>query len=487
MDGSLLQRAIGRFLMVLVIAEAVFAPLVMAADRALLVGVGDYAQVSDLPGIDLDVSMMQEAAERLGFGEIRTLLDREATYDRFKALFERWLIGGTRSGDRVLLYFSGHGGCVADQDGDEADGKDEALILHDTRLQGGRMENALRDDEFNALLQRLPGRHVLVLIDACHSGTSHKGFNLPNNKSFGAEKVWVSGVGEPFETFTKTDTELLDCKQRQTSRREKSFEIADTDQGEGERQSMSFLAAAEDHEVALATGKGSLFTLGLRKAIDDATSEQESLNLRRLRERVADFIQDSIDSGDVRGTVHHPQLEGDTDFPLRLTTPRAGGGPIWRQLSELASRNDITRLVIEANRHRYRIGDELVLSIDIPHAGYLNVVNVGSHDNATVLFPNKHHRDNYVQEGKLRIPTPEMRFRLQAAEPIGPSLNVAFLTERQIDLYEEGVGGRGKDGHYEVLVNALSAKATKAVRSAVVVPASGYRAAGGKVIVEVGH
>lgn len=485
MCGPVLQNVESRFLVFIVLVTVTCASFATAADRALLIGVGDYAQVSDLPGIDLDVGMMQEAAERLGFREIRTLLDREATYDRFKDLFERWLIGGTQSGDRVLLYFSGHGGCVADQDGDEADGKDEALILHDTRLRGGRMENALRDDEFNALLQRLSGRYVLVLIDACHSGTSHKGFNLSWNRSLGAKAVRVSG--ERWETFTKTDTELLDCRQRHTGQRERSFEITDTDQGESERQNMAFLAAAEDHEVALATGKGSLFTLGLRKAIDDATSEQEFLNLRRLRERVADFIQDSIDSGDVRGTVHHPQLGGDTDFPLRLTTPRAGGGPVWRQLADLAGRDDITRLVIKANRRHYRVGDELVLSIAIPHAGYLNVVNVGSRDNATVLFPNKHHRDNYVQEGRLRIPTPEMRFRIQAAEPTGPSLNVAFLTEKRIDLYEEGVGGRGKDGHYEVFVNALSAKATKAVRSAVVVPTSGYRAAGGKVIVEVGH
>ena len=83
------------------------------------------------------------------------------------------MIDGTRAGDRALLYFSGHGGCVADQDGTATNPKDQALILHDTQLHGdGRLENALRDDEFRDLLQRLPGRHVLVLIDADHSGIS---------------------------------------------------------------------------------------------------------------------------------------------------------------------------------------------------------------------------------------------------------------------------------------------------------------------------
>ena len=134
----------------LVFVAIVCATLAMAADRALIVGVGDYAQpnVSDLSGIDLDVDMMREVAERLGFRQIRTLLDQQATYSRFKSLFEQWLIDGTRSGDRVLFYFSGHGMCVADQDDDEADGKDEALLLYDTQLSG---RNALLDDELNTL------------------------------------------------------------------------------------------------------------------------------------------------------------------------------------------------------------------------------------------------------------------------------------------------------------------------------------------------
>ena len=120
-----------------VLAAASFAA---AADRALIVGIGDYATVSDLPGIQLDVDMMKEVAEDLGFQNIETLTNQEATYDGFKAGFDR-LIADTGAGDRVLIYFSGHGACVADQDGDESDGKDEALVLYDTR--GGTMERSL--------------------------------------------------------------------------------------------------------------------------------------------------------------------------------------------------------------------------------------------------------------------------------------------------------------------------------------------------------
>ena len=320
-------------------------------------------------------------------------------------------------------------------------------------------------------LQRLSGRHVLMLIDACHSGTSHKGVNLSSNESLGVKPVRIGR--ERWQLYTKS----LKCTDKSWASGKKTVHVMDVDD---EELRIAVLAAAADHELARATHKGSLFTLGVRKAIHDATREQRSLNLRRLKERVANFIQDNTSPRE----VHHPQLWGKSDFPMRLSTPRADG-PIWRRLVEFADRDDINRLGIKANRDRYRVGDELVLTIDVPRAGYLNVVNVGSQDNSTVLFPNKYHRDNYVQEGELRIPTPEMQFRLQAGEPIGPSLNVAFLTEKPIDLYEDGVGGRDKDGRYEVLMNALSAKAMKSLKSVTVKPTSGYRAAGGKVIVQV--
>ncbi len=469
----------GRLLVLIALITMACVPFATAADRALLVGVGDYKHVSGLPGIHLDVDMMREAAERLGFQEIRTLMDQEATYDRFRSLFERWLIEGTRAGDRVLLYFSGHGGCVADQNGDESDGKDEALVLYDTRLRGDTMERALRDDEFHALLQRLSGRRVLVLIDACHSGTSHKGFNTRANRSLGVKAVRVGRVRERWETYTKS----LDCEARSWTPGNKTFEVVD-DIGE---PGVAFLAAAADHELALATPAGSLFTLGLHKAINDMASAQQSLTLQALRDEVDKFIRSKIDSGDVHGEPHQPQFWGNPAFPIRPAAPSDGDGPIWRRLVGLADHaHRITPLSITANQGRYRLGDELVLTIDIPHAGYLNVVNVGSRDNATVLFPNRHHRDNYVRGGTLTLPTPEMRFRLRATRPTGRSLNVAFLTEERVDLFEEGVGGRDRNGNFDVLLAALSAKAKDAIaRSFAVTSANGRGAAGGKVIVEV--
>jgi hypothetical protein len=445
----------------------------------LIVGVGDYQDVNviDLPGIDLDVAMMQAAAERLGFENVKTLFDGEATYDHLKHHFEHWLINGTRAGDRVLFYFSGHGGCVADQNDDEADGKDEALVLYDTALS---MENALSDDEFRVLLQSLSGRRVLVLIDACHSGTGHKGFDLRENRSLGVRRVRVGR--EKWHVYTKS----FNCEARSWSSGNRSFEVVDAREP---IDGIGFLAAAADHELSVATSAGSLFTLGLNKAIKDAVADRQSyLDLPAIRKSADSFIRSSIASGDVRGQPHQPQFWGDPAFPIPRTALPDGGGPIWRQLTGLADRaHRITSLRLAANRNRYQVGDELVLDIDIPHAGYLNVVNVGSQDNPTVLFPNRYHRDNDMQEGTLTLPTPEMPFRLRATEPTGRSLIVAFLTKQRMDLYEEGVGGRNQNGEFVVLFADLSARALDlTARTIGVTPSPGWRGvAGGKVVIEV--
>merc|ERR1719399_2698320 len=46
------------------------------------------------------------------------------------------LLEGTGPGDELFFHYSGHGGQQADTDGDERDGKDEALIPCDFRQAG---------------------------------------------------------------------------------------------------------------------------------------------------------------------------------------------------------------------------------------------------------------------------------------------------------------------------------------------------------------
>lgn len=149
---------------------------VLAADRALLIGIGDYQNLPPKlflhgPKNDL-VAMKGLLTETLGFDRstIRVLEDGQATRAAILASIEEWLVVGTQPGDRAYLYYSGHGVQVTDQDGDEDDGMDEALAPFDLVAKAKDWEGAVTDDELDAILERLKGRAVTLVIDACHSG-----------------------------------------------------------------------------------------------------------------------------------------------------------------------------------------------------------------------------------------------------------------------------------------------------------------------------
>ena len=125
---------------------AVLPPL-LAADRALLVGVGDYRSphVTDLDGTGLDLTMMREVVRLLGFPAegVQVLADAAATEAAVDQAIREWLVEGAGPEDRILFYFSGHGAQVADLSGDELDGRDEVLALHDTRMLQERGQTTL--------------------------------------------------------------------------------------------------------------------------------------------------------------------------------------------------------------------------------------------------------------------------------------------------------------------------------------------------------
>lgn len=172
--GARLQRRWGARGWLPVAWLALAAPGAAAADRALLVGVDQYAdaRVHETPGSEADARDLAELLRaRFGFaGEgIKLLLGPQATGDAIVAAFREWLIAATAPGDRVFFHYAGHGSQLPDDDGDELDGFDETLAPYDTVPDTGAHE--IRDDEFGRLMAALAGRRVVMLFDSCHSGT----------------------------------------------------------------------------------------------------------------------------------------------------------------------------------------------------------------------------------------------------------------------------------------------------------------------------
>ncbi len=153
-----------------------FATLATARDRALIVGVNEYMH----PKID-DLDSARSDAERfLNFtltdlqfdpADVMTLFDTQATGAAVRAAIKTHLIEGSTSGDRVLFYYAGHGTRVDDENGDEDDRLDEAIVLSDA---GVARSGLLIDDEFDRALSWLQDRRALFVFDSCHSGSVHR-------------------------------------------------------------------------------------------------------------------------------------------------------------------------------------------------------------------------------------------------------------------------------------------------------------------------
>jgi len=127
-----------------------------------------------LNGCHNDVETLQELiTTKYGFATDNTKILRDDDESRMptRANIEsaiKWLVEGAKSGDSLLFQFSGHGGQVPDDDGDEEDNKDETIIPCDYRSAG-----QITDDQlFQLLVKPLPqGVMLTTIMDCCHSGT----------------------------------------------------------------------------------------------------------------------------------------------------------------------------------------------------------------------------------------------------------------------------------------------------------------------------
>jgi hypothetical protein len=82
------------------------------------------------------------------------------------------MAGRCQAGDYFIFFYSGHGTDVPDKNGDEDDGKDEALCLvtPEGEIDWGAF---MTDDEFAELMTENihPDVRLICLCDCCHSGT----------------------------------------------------------------------------------------------------------------------------------------------------------------------------------------------------------------------------------------------------------------------------------------------------------------------------
>lgn len=415
-----------------------------AEDRALLIGVGEYAKYPsniNLPGIDLDINMMKQAAGLMGFDSIKTLLNEQATLHNVTRTMNNYLVEGVNANDRVLIYYSGHGVNIPDENGDEVDGTDEVLSMNDMQpatINGKKsLTGVLIDDQFNAILNKIPSDNILVLVDACNSGTSTRSISssiLGNNLKTQAKSFKYSDMLSSKGDFMPPKNKIID--------------------------KYVAISAAGDDEESIATTKGSLFTLGVLETIRQAAKNNLSLSPNDLKHGATEFIQ----AENKNNSPFSPRLSGNLTLSKKTMKIRAnndGYGTVWKNLVALTKQAD--PLIVSINQADYKDGDNLEIKINNNQSGYLNVINIGPKDEPTILFPNQYNPNAWVN-GSMTIPTPKMNFKLMAQEPYGQSLFVAFLSSRPLNLYNDGNAYRNRQGKINTLFHSLSELGIKNIR-----------------------
>ncbi len=140
------------------------------ANKALCIGINDYPGTqNDLSGCVNDAHDWAAELSQRGF-EVRKMLDEEATRAAMVETIGN-LITTAVKGDTLFITYSGHGTWVPDINGDEPDGRDEALCPYDLTTSG-----ALLDDDIHALFSQRPaGVRIVLISDSCHSGSVTRG------------------------------------------------------------------------------------------------------------------------------------------------------------------------------------------------------------------------------------------------------------------------------------------------------------------------
>lgn len=431
------------------------------AKRALLIGIdnyindGKYGKRLNLIGCANDaLDLRQTLIEDFHFrsDEIRILLNQRATK---RAILEglRWLVRETRSHDWVFFSFSGHGGQKADDDGDEADEKDEFICPTDTDSLLGL--NYLTDDEIKPFIEQLKDRRGLFIFDSCHSGTIKRG--LPPE-----ETNWLAP--DDFPRLIPPGSYL---KESSTTRgpvyyTESAVRAApgvDFSSGAGE---IVIFSAGASNQIAIVINRESghpngamtyAILSGLKGGADANRDGKitylELLNFSKTFMRRLKYAQ-------------VPQVDatpGTINLPVFFLTPQTE----LLSLSNSLSSFQVTLRLVGRYSNRIRIKDKVEFEVQSQRPGHLFLFAIATDGEVTCLFPNSLQRDNFIRPRQgVIIPPRDGDFDIEASEPPGKMKILAILTTRPVNLdsfcgaHIDEVVRRLGDSELRMLVRSVS-------------------------------
>lgn len=312
---------------------------IQAEDRALIIGISEYLNPTlfapypanlDVPNVVKDIEMARSMARVWGIDDanIKVLQDEAATAWNIRYQLKHWLGQSDEPQDRVFLYYSGHGAKSFDESGDEADYLDEVLLAHDaffaTQETGRQLHGVVLDDELYALLNQLPSRRKVVMIDACFGAGLYRADASDDEK--GAYNARAHALAAQ---IIEQDQEAIKKKEKRNTKAQPPTMIAEvvssTSNMPGATRAWSirhqnyqyvedfltikgliFLSAAAETEKAWHSKDGGLFTRSLYQGMVEK-GIQGPVTPTKLQAFSDQFIKEFAKSK----PPQHPQLIGD--------------------------------------------------------------------------------------------------------------------------------------------------------------------------------
>ena len=224
-----------------------------------------------LRACEADANDMAGIARSLNHAQTTVLLTKDATARRVIDEVVR-LSRTLRSGDLLLLTYSGHGGQVPDVAGDdEADRLDETWCLYDRQLL---------DDEIYRLIGLFqPGVRIIALSDSCHSGSvlrEQQRAGLPSALDMARRTADVAGLDPedaqtlregvervaPLEVTCKAFDEHKDIYRAVQAAATGAKDVAP-------RAEAILISGCQDNQVSLDGARNGLFTANLKRVWDN--------------------------------------------------------------------------------------------------------------------------------------------------------------------------------------------------------------------------
>ena len=354
-----------------------------AADHALIMAISDYAGVNALPGVRLDADNARRILGGIGFAtdDLRIVDSSRLTLAGMHEALAQ-LARDTAEGDRVFVYFSGHGTSYA-----VADRCEQALVSRDLKPFSSR--------EFLKHLTELRDRtsRVVVVLDACFSGGLAQAADQDTRALGGLRPKYsqLTGTARCSTPVNVTAAELAGLRSiKGAINLERNY---------------VFLAAARDNEVAFDDRlRGGVASTALVDCLAGTPVDADSSGSVSFGELIL-CAQGRINQRYPHDeTRQHLVITGNDGLPVMAAQDVANGrtdpAATLRDLSQAADARWDVRATPSAGK--LTIGrDSFSLTVTSNRNGFLYVVYVGSDRHEFLkLYPTTPAEPNTLQAGQ---------------------------------------------------------------------------------------